>query len=55
MQLQGMTQLFFYIVLGKLKFLKMSKCKRKTQASKGKWCFMWKSLFKLFATPEKRR
>ena len=45
MQLQGVTQLLFYMVLGKLKFLKMSKWKRKTQASKGNWCFMLKSLF----------
>ena len=44
-QLQGLTQLPFYMVLGKLKFLKMSKWKRKTQASKGNWCFMLKSLF----------
>ena len=55
MQLMGVTQLFFYMVLGKLKFLKMSKWKRKTQASKGNWCFMLKSLFKLFATPEKKK
>ena len=55
MQLQGVTQLIFYIVLGKLKFLKMSKWKRKTQASKGKWCFMLKSLFKLLVTPEKKK
>ena len=55
MQLQGVTQLLFYMVLGKLKFLKMSKWKRKTQASKGNWCFMLKSLFKLFATPEKKK
>ena len=41
-QLYGVTQLLFYIVLGKLKFLKMPKWKRKTQASKGKWCFMLK-------------
>ena len=34
MQLQGVTQLLFYMVLGKLKFLKMSKWKRKTQGSK---------------------
>ena len=53
MQLQGVTQLLFYIVLGKLKFLKMSKWKRRTQASKGKWCFMLKNLFKLFASSEK--
>ena len=45
MQLQGVTQLLFYMVLGKLKFLKMSKWKRKTQASKGNWCFTLKSLF----------
>ena len=45
MELQGVTQLLFYMVLGKLKFLKMSKWKRKTQASKGNWCFMLKSLF----------
>ena len=55
MQLQGVTQLLFYMVLGKLKFLKMSKWKRKTQASKGNRCFMLKSLFKLFATPEKKK
>ena len=54
-QLQGLTQLPFYMVLGKLKFLKMSKWKRKTQASKGNWCFMLKSWFKLFATPEKKK
>ena len=41
-QLQGLTQLPFYMVLGKLKFLKMSKWKRKTQASKGNRCLYWK-------------
>ena len=55
MQLQGVTQLLFYMVLGKLKFLKMSKWKRKTQASKGSSYFMFKSLFKLFASPEKKK
>ena len=55
MQLQGLTQFLFYMVLGKLKFLKMSKWKRKTQASKGNRCFMLKGLFKLFATPEKKK
>ena len=45
MQLEGVTQLLFCMVLGKLKFPKMSKWKRKTQASKGNWCFMLKSLF----------
>ena len=30
LQLQGVTQLLFYTVLGKLKFLKMSKWKRKS-------------------------
>ena len=55
MQLMGVTQLFFYMVLGKLKFLKMSKWKRKTQVSKGKWCFVSKSLFKLLVTPEKKK
>ena len=55
MQLEGVTQLLFCMVLGKLKFPKMSKWKRKTQASKGNWCFMLKSLFKLFATPEKKK
>ena len=33
----------------------MSKWKRKTQTSKVNWCFVLKSLFKLFVTPEKRR
>ena len=55
MQLQGTTQLLFYMVLEKLKFLQMSKWKRKTQVSKGSWCFMLDSLFKLFATPEKKK
>ena len=55
MQLQGITQLLFYMALGKLKFLQMSKWKRKTQVSKGSWCFMLDSLFKLFATPEKKK
>ena len=55
MQLQGVIQLLFYMVLGKLKFLKMSIWKRKTQASKGNWCHILKSLFKLFATPEKKK
>ena len=55
MQLQGLTQLLFYMLLGKLKFLKISKWKRKTQASKGNRCFMLKSLFKPFATPEKKK
>ena len=45
MQLEGVTQLLFCMVLGKLKFPKISKWKRKTQASKGNWCFMLKSLF----------
>ena len=39
MQLQGVTQLLLYMVLGKLKFLKMSKWKTKTQASKDNRCF----------------
>ena len=39
MQLQGVTQLLFYMVLGKSKFLKMSKWQRKTQVSKGNWFF----------------
>ena len=43
------------MVLGKLKFLKMSKWKRKTQSSKGNPCFMLNGLFKLFATPEKKK
>ena len=47
MQLQGVMQLLFYMVYGELKFLKMSKWKIKTQTSKGNWCFMLKSLFKL--------
>ena len=47
MQLQGVMQLLFYMVYGELKFLKMSKWKIKTQTSKGSWCFMLKSLFKL--------
>ena len=51
MQLQGL----FYMVLGKLKFQKMSKWKRKTQASKGSRCFMFKRLFKLFASLEKKK
>ena len=55
MQLQGVTQLLFYMVLGKLKFLKMPKWKRKTLAYKDNWCFTLKSLFKLFATPEKEK
>ena len=55
MQLQGLTQFLFYMVLGKLKFLKMSKWKRKTQSSKGNPCFMLNGLFKLFATPEKKK
>ena len=50
MQLQGVTKLLFYMVLGKLKFLKIVKWKRKTQSSKGNWCLALKSLFKLFAT-----
>ena len=54
-QLQGVAQLLFYLVLGILKFLIMSKWKRKNQASKGNWCLMLKSLFKLFATPEKKK
>ena len=55
MQLQGVTQPLFYMVFGKLKFLKMTKWKRKTQASKGNWCFMLKSLFRFFATLEKEK
>ena len=51
----SLTQLLFYMLLGKLKFLKISKWKRKTQASKGNRCFMLKSLFKPFATPEKKK
>ena len=41
--------------VGEIKVPKMSKWKRKTQASKGNRCFMLKSLFKLFATPEKKK
>ena len=55
MQLHGVTQLLFYIVLGKLTFLKLAKWKRKTQGSKDNCCFTLQSLFKLFATPEKKK
>ena len=55
MQLQGSTWLLFYMALGKSVFLKMSKWKRKPQDSKGNCCFMLKSLFKLFPTPEKKK
>ena len=64
MQLQGVTQLPFYMVLRKLKFLKVSQWKRKTQASKTQLVFhakfqkqelkMLNRLFKLVATLQKK-
>ena len=40
MQLQSVTQVLFYMMFGKLKFLKVCQWKRKTWASKYSWCFM---------------